>query len=194
MRIGVYGGTFNPLHMGHLVCAEHVRDEFSLDTVLFMPSRRPVHKALKEEINAEDRARMIELAIGDNPGFELSRMELDREEDSYTILTVRQLLRERAGAELFLLVGADSYAELHTWKEYRALLDLVSLVVMPRPGCSAINDELASCGGTVFFASNPHIGVSSSEIRERVRAGKRIRYLVHPSTEEYIQSKGLYRP
>jgi nicotinate-nucleotide adenylyltransferase len=194
VRIGVYGGTFNPLHIGHLVCAEHVREEFSLDTVLFMPSRRPVHKELKAKIDAEDRARMIEGAIGDNRHFALSRMELDRVEESYTILTVRQLLREREGAGLFLLVGADSYAELHTWREYRALLDLVSLVVMPRPGCDAINDNLASCGGTVHFASNPHIGVSSSEIRERVRSGKQIRYLVHPSTEEYIQRKGLYRP
>ncbi|TAL32943.1 MAG: nicotinate-nucleotide adenylyltransferase [Spirochaetes bacterium] len=192
LRIGVFGGTFNPIHHGHLICAAHVRDEYALDTVLFVPSKRPVHKEIKSVGLAEERARMIELAIEGDDRFALSRMELDRKEESYTILTVRRILADVRDSNVFLVIGADSYAEFHTWKEYGELLGLVTLIVMNRPGVAPLNEHLAGLGARVEFASNPYIGISSSEIRNRLHSGRGIRYLVPEPVECYIHEKGLY--
>jgi nicotinate-nucleotide adenylyltransferase len=192
LKIGVFGGTFNPVHHGHLICAAHVREEYALDTVLFVPAKRPVHKEIKSAGLAEERARMIELAVAGYDHFTLSRMELDREEESYTILTVRRILADARDAHVFLIVGGDSYAEFHTWREYGELLRLVTLIVMNRPGGAPPGERLAGMGARVEYASNPYIGISSSDIRRRIGEGRGIRYLVPDPVEHYIHEKGLY--
>lgn len=192
MKIGIFGGTFNPLHCGHLICAERIREEHSLDRILFIPSKRPVHKSLEGDVPPDERFEMIKRGIAGNSGFEALRIELDREDPSYTIITVKELLEKNRDWDLYLILGSDAFREIATWKDYRELVEIVSLIVMARPGCEA-GVEVPDNARKVIFAGNPLVEISSSDIRERARQGKSIRYLVPEGIEKYIREKELYR-
>lgn len=193
MNTGVFGGTFNPIHNGHLINAQLILEQYGLDRILFVPARDPVHKNIQDDVSPEDRFAMCALAIEGHPHFEVSRVEIDRESPSYSVLTVRELLENDPGSDIFLIIGYDSYAEIATWRNYREILSMVHLIVMARPGegTGATGPDVAA--GGVTFARNPMVEISSSCIRERVRKGLPVRYLVPPSVEDYIVRKGLYR-
>jgi nicotinate-nucleotide adenylyltransferase len=193
LKIGVFGGTFNPIHMGHLISAQIVLEQHQLDRILFIPSRQPVHKEEPGGVSAEDRFTMIRLAIEGNPAFEASRVEIDRAEPSFTIITVKLLLDSNPGSDLYLILGADAFSEIDTWKDYRELLGLITLIVLTRTGPLHHDEGIVSRSRKVLFASNPVIGISSSCVRERVRNGRPISSMVPRGVDEYIREKGLYR-
>ena len=192
MKLGIFGGTFNPIHLGHLISAQCILEQFGLDRILFIPVKYPVHKKLEAPVSAEMRYEMTALAVDDNPDFDCSRMEIDRDEPSYTIITLKRLREMYENAGLYLIVGADSFNEIPTWRDYRDILETAAIVRIPRPGSGRerIPDEKNM---KVSHARNPMIEISSSDIRERVRKGMSIRYLVPRPVEEYIIKRELYR-
>ena len=136
---------------------------------------------------------MIEYAIEGNSNFEVSRIELDRDTPSYTIFTINELIDAYRESEFYLVIGIDSYNEFQTWKDYRDILERVSLIVLNRPDNRIVNVEIQKISDKIFFADNPPIGISSSKIRENIKEGKSIQYLLPPKVERYIIDKGLYR-
>ena len=194
MRLGLLGGTFDPIHLAHLFMGELAADELSLGKVIYMPAGVPPHKNGGDVTAPAHRLAMARLALADAGRFELSDLEISRSSPSYTIETVRELL---AGLErdavLYLIIGSDSLHELHAWKDYGTLLSLVRLAVFPRPGHPP-SAAHAPLGDRVEVLSAAGLGfdLSSSAIRERVRAGRSIRYLVPPAVERYIRENGLY--
>ena len=191
MKIGIFGGTFNPVHIGHLITAESVRELYSLDRVVFIPAKMPVHKELEDSIAAEDRFQMVKLAVEDNPCFDVSSVEINRASPSYTILTLHELKEEFPDSELFLIIGADSYNSIHTWKDYREILDTVTLIVMKR-NRDEIRNEYAD-RGEILIADNPEIEISSTDIRRRIRNNMTVKYILPQKVIEYINSRGLYK-
>lgn len=199
-RVGVYGGTFDPPHLGHLVAAQSVLDMWYLDEVLFIPSGTPPHKDQHEVTPARHRYLMTLLATLDNPRFSTSRIELDRDAPSFTVDTLRQLRDEsEEDVELFFIIGVDAILGLPTWKEPQAVLELCHMVVVGRPGyahesiAGHLGDLYTNYGHRIHFAEIPAIEVSASDIRTRVREGASIRYLVPDMVREYIEAHGLYR-
>ncbi len=192
-KIALFGGTFNPVHQGHLINAQYLVNELDIDTVVFIPAREPVHKTLEYGVNAEDRLTMLNSAITGNPAFEVSRIELDSELPSYTVLTLEKMLTQRKDDSFFLVIGADSYNQLSIWREYTKILQLVQVVVLRRPGDEIRQNLYEHDGGRFIFAQNPLIGVSSKAIREMVSVGKSIAYLVPDCVRDYIDIKELYR-
>ena len=192
MKIGILGGTFNPVHSGHLINAQTILEELSLDSVFFIPSKYPVHKELEGDISAMDRLAMVKLAIQGNERFEALSLELDREEPSYTIYTIEELMKRYPGAELFLIMGADSFNEFHTWREYQRIAGIVTIVVMRRPGDSSLRRDLLKECPSVVEAGNPLIDISSSAVRARIKEGRRADYMVPAQVIQYIKNKGLY--
>ncbi|HOS41073.1 MAG TPA: nicotinate (nicotinamide) nucleotide adenylyltransferase [Spirochaetota bacterium] len=191
MRTGILGGTFNPIHYGHLINAQMIAEEFALDRVLFVPSKAPVHKALEGNATAQDRLRMVERAIEGNDTFRALDIELVRDAPSYTLFTVRELVRLFPEDHFHLIIGLDSYREIHTWYRFEELLKSLPVIVMNRPdaGSDERNDiPPHKC----HRAHNPYIQISSSLIRGRRRDGSSIRYLVPPTVDDYIQQRGLY--
>jgi nicotinate-nucleotide adenylyltransferase len=189
----IFGGTFDPIHLGHLVVADHVAEAAGLVQVLFVPAGRPPHKEGRPITPAADRLAMVELAIAGNPRFSVSRVELDHAGGpSFTIDTVRR--RKAAGErDVALILGADSLVEFGTWREPEALVTECRVLVVGRPGVD-LERAPAHLVAKVTFIEAPRLDISSSEIRERVAAGRSIRYLVPESVREYILSRGLYRP
>lgn len=192
LRVGIFGGTFDPIHLGHLIVAEQARGQLGLDRVVFVPARVPPHKR-GASAAAEHRFRMTCLAVEDNPGFTVSDLELRREGPSYTVDTLRALRAEESGdARHYLLLGADSARDLEQWKDVDTLLEDSTVVVLGRPGVE--QDDLPPRVGTrATFLSTPLLGISSTEIRRLVREGGTVRYLVPVPVEDYIRSEGLYR-
>lgn len=191
-RVGIFGGTFDPIHLGHLIVAEQARDRLRLDRIVFVPARVPPHKR-GAVAGAEHRYRMTCLAAGDNPGFEVSDVELRREGPSYTVDTLRAFRAISPGdAQLHLLLGADSARDLEQWKDVDALLEDSTVVVCGRPGVGQ-DDLPARVGRRATFLATPLLEISSTEIRRLVREGGTVRYLVPVPVEEYIRSEGLYR-
>ena len=201
LQLGVLGGTFDPIHIGHLVAAEAARVHFGLDRVLFVPAGRPPHKDPAGVSDAEHRYRMTVLATAGNPHFYTTRLELDREGPSYTIDTLTQL-STLAGpqASLFFIAGADSVVTLPSWRGGLALLDVCRLIVVTRPGLPGpvlqrfLDDLPPARRARVHVLPIPEIGISSTELRERVATGQSIRYLVPAAVEDYVEKYGLYRP
>ena len=189
MRIGVFGGSFNPPHIGHLFMAEFVRDDQDLDRVIWIPAARPPHKLNEDILAADHRTAMLEMALLANPAFEISDIELTRGGVSYTVHTLEQIRSEHGDDELFLLIGSDSYAELDSWYRPHAILELATLLVYPRKGVPP--EMQAGFPATVVDA--PEIPVSSTEVRRRVQTGRSIRYFVSDAVREYIESHNLYR-
>jgi len=185
------GGTFNPPHIAHLICAEEVYDLLKFDKVLFIPSARPPHKNSNEIVDAHYRYEMTVLATKDNPHFEVSRIELDRPGRSYTIETVKELMRQYGVSEIHWIVGADAILEMLSWKSINELLEICNFVGINRPGYDISRaDERILKKVTSLNVTN--IDISSSEIRLRIKQGLSIRYLVPTEVEDYIYKNGLY--
>jgi nicotinate-nucleotide adenylyltransferase len=196
VRIGILGGTFNPPHIGHLVCAQEAHRELELDRVMLIPASIPPHKPVEHEPGPLHRLELCRLAIEGDDRFEVSALELDRDGTSYTVDTLQVLSKQVPNRELFLIVGGDIAAGLPEWREPERVLELATLAVAGRRGTarSAVNSALGSLHGgerARFFAM-PRIGVSSTMIRRRVGAGQPIRYLVPDRVAEYIGQHHLY--
>lgn len=200
--IGVFGGTFDPIHLGHLLIAEQARDALGLSRVLFVPAGRPPHKAAARITHPERRASMVALAIADHRAFELSRIELDRDGPSWTADTLEQLAQaESSGgqaADLILILSADAFRDLPTWHQPRRILEAARLAVLPRggqrqPERSWLGADLADLADRVTILDAPRLELSGHEIRARVAAGRSIRLLVPRAVEAYIDDHSLYR-
>lgn len=202
-RIGLFGGSFNPVHVAHLIVAEHACDALELDRVIFIPAKIPPHKDPGQLAGPGDRLRMLRLAIAGNERFSATEMELRRRGKSYTIDTVRAM-RSRFGpeAELYFLIGADMLNDLPTWRCIRDLARLCAFVPVPRPGARVADEAaLAACVGRREarailgrMLKAPRLEISASLIRSRVAAGRSIRYLVPDPVIEYIRRRRLYQP
>ena len=204
MNVGVLGGTFDPVHIGHLIVAEEARLKLGLSKVLFVPVGQPWLKQDRSITAAVHRLEMIRLAIADNPYFKLSTLEVERPGPSYTVDTLT-ILRKQLGsrASLFFILGRDALAELPLWKEPQKVMRLCRFVVAPRPllervessGSENLKDLERAIPGLlerVIELDMPVIGISSSEIRQRIVRGLPIRYLVPPEVEEYMAKHKVY--
>jgi len=198
-RVGVIGGTFDPIHIGHLVIAEEARTCLGLGQMVFVPAGRPPHKLDHDVADAEQRWEMVGLAIADNPHFTASRVDIDRAGPCYSVETVR-ILQEAWGPEtrVFFLIGSDSLSELPTWYQPDRLLRQCHVVAVGRPGYPMDLDEvervLPGAATLIRVLEAPVLDISSTEIRRRVREGRSIRYLVPAAVEQYIHEHGLYCP
>jgi nicotinate-nucleotide adenylyltransferase len=200
MRLGLYGGTFDPVHFGHLLLAETCREAASLDEVWFVPTGTPPHKPGVVISPAKARREMLELALAGLPQFHVSRIEMDRPGPHYTVETLRLLKAERPDNELFLLIGADSLHELHTWREPTEIARLATIVAVNRgsaPAAIEVNakEYLLEFGVTVPVQTvqMPPIGISATDIRRRVAADRSIRFQTPRAVEQYIRAHQLYR-
>ncbi|MCD6334205.1 MAG: nicotinate-nucleotide adenylyltransferase [Candidatus Latescibacteria bacterium] len=191
-KIGIFGGTFDPIHLGHLITAQEVRITHGLKKVIFVPSADPPHKARRPLTRAGDRLRMAALAIEGDPRFELSSIELERPGKSYTVDTLRQM-RESFGpeVELCFIIGTDNVPEIRTWKEPERIFDLAEVIVATRPGFDP-HEMNAPFAERMTFIPTPEIAISSTEIRQRVKRGQPIRYWVPKEVERYVEEKRLY--
>ncbi|HEX7715253.1 MAG TPA: nicotinate-nucleotide adenylyltransferase [Bacillota bacterium] len=197
---GIMGGTFDPIHLGHLILAEKAGEVSSLEKIIFVPAAIPPHKIGEVLTPAEHRLRMVELAIEGHPGFEISRVELDREGPSYTADTIRQLIAIERGAEAVLILGFDSLLELYTWKNYRDILDQARIITAFRPGSPVLRDAndwplfLQPYRERITILEAPLLDISSTWLRVELMQGRSIRYLVPDAVREYIRENRLYEP
>jgi nicotinate-nucleotide adenylyltransferase len=203
------GGTFDPIHVGHLAIGEEARETLSLDVVLFVPAARPPHKRGQDVTGIDDRLEMVRLAIADNPAFELSTIEVDRPGLSYTVDTVEALARgegrdaddPRDGddpPQVVVILSAETFSELPTWHEPERLFDAARIAVVPREGYPApdpawLGTTFPGREARVAYLEGPRLGLSSTAIRERVSNGRSIRYLVPGPVQDYIREHHLYR-
>jgi nicotinate-nucleotide adenylyltransferase len=191
MRRGVLGGTFDPVHLGHLRAAENAREELALDEVLFVPAGNPPHRTAPLS-SGLDRFAMVALATACHPAFVASDVELAREGPSYTADTLEALRRGRPADALFLIVGSDTFGEMTTWKDPERLFALCTVAVADRPG--AATDGAPPASAPRFErVRGPGLAISATEVRRRVREGKSVRYLVPEGVADYIAKRGLYR-
>lgn len=213
MHLGLLGGTFNPIHLGHLRGMEVARETFKLEKAYFIPAALPPHKDVKIEVSPAHRLEMVRLAIRDNPVFSVSDVELSREGKSYSIDTILHFRKQYPEAELFFVVGLDSFLEVHTWKRYQDLFSLCHFVVLNRIGSkrrklidltprafwadfhhgkNANHWVHAPSGRSTHFLDRPLMDISSSEIRQRIRTGRSIRYMMQEEVEAYVHENGFY--
>jgi nicotinate-nucleotide adenylyltransferase len=199
MKIGVLGGTFDPIHLGHMAAGDAAQDALSLDAVLLVPSRIPPHRAEPTRTSPEDRYAMAELAARERRGWMASRIELERAGPSYTFDTLTAL--RKSGSQYFFITGADAFAEIATWSRYPAVLDLANFVVVSRPGITldslrervpAAFSRESSAKTRVILVEAHTPDVSSTEIRRRARAGESLTGLVPDSVADYITTHRLY--
>jgi nicotinate-nucleotide adenylyltransferase len=198
VRIGILGGTFNPPHLGHLVCAQEAYIQLGLARIMFVPARIPPHKPVDEEPGATHRLEMCRLAVrGDDRRFEVSDLEIQREGPSYTVDTLEELHSRTPDSELFLILGADIAAGLPRWQQPERVVSQATIAVAARPGTSreAVAEALRQVPGadTGRMFAMPEIGISSTMLRERVRAQQSTRYLMPEPVREYIDQHRLYR-
>jgi nicotinate-nucleotide adenylyltransferase len=194
LRFGVLGGTFDPVHLGHLLLAEEAREQLGLERVLFVPAGQPWRKAARQISAARHRLAMLRLATEGNPAFEVSDIETARPGPSYTGETLARIREERKEAELFFVMGEDALADLPNWRDPDRILELAMLAVARRTGEDSGSPELVAIApGREVWLSMPTIGISSSDIRERVAKGLSIRYLVPAAVETYIRKQKLYK-
>jgi nicotinate-nucleotide adenylyltransferase len=193
-KIGLFGGTFDPVHTGHLLLAESVLGDAGLDSILFIPASVPPHKPEGAASQAEDRMAMVRLAIDGNPGFRASDIELGRTGASYTVDTLAELQAsdDWSDAEWFLILGADMLADMPNWRNPDEIVRRAGLLVMERPGfdCRTLQTSYSRAALSV---RTPMIDISSTQIRKRIREGRSIRYWVPAAVDSYIREKGLYR-
>lgn len=213
-KIGLFGGTFNPIHYGHLRVALKVNQRFKLDKILFIPCYLPPHKSGQEIASALDRLKMVELAIGPFPQFEASSLEVDRPETSYSIVTLERVKKVYSGAKIYFIVGIDAFLEIKTWREYEKVLNSCSFIVVSRPGFhlgqaetildSYWRERMVIIGAEIkpeeenrefpqiyLFPMNS-LDISARNIREKRRRGESISGLVPEAVEKYILEKNLY--
>jgi nicotinate (nicotinamide) nucleotide adenylyltransferase len=198
-KIGIMGGTFDPIHIGHLVTADSVRIEYCLDKVLFIPAGNPPHKQDSQVTPALHRYIMTAMATYSNPYFFVSAVEMERSGPSYTIDTIR-FLHEHYGdtTRFYFITGADAVVDLPTWNNIDQLLELCEFVATTRPGCTSTLDDVINRFGAkgqerIHRLATPELEISSTDIRERVKKGLSIKYIVPESVESYIWKEGLYR-
>lgn len=213
MKLGLLGGTFNPIHLAHLRIAEEAREAARLDQVLFIPAADPPHKPLAGEVSFALRAAMVKQAIADNPAFEFSDIEAHRAGKSYTVDTLTALRAERPGEDLYFIIGSDSFLELGLWHRYTEIFPLASLIVVERPTKEitkplqqlpeAVRGQFIQESGSLLqhvsgtsirFVIGAQLDISSSHLRELIAGKQSIRYLVPPEIESFIIQKGLYQP
>lgn len=197
LRLGIMGGTFNPIHYGHLLCAEQARCKFGMDEVVFVPSGHPPHKKNSDIAPTEHRYLMTVLAIYTNPFFSVSRAEVDRRGKSYSIDTIRHFLEinKSRNPELYFITGSDAVMEILTWRSHDEIMDLATVIAASRPGYDF--NRLKEAVGPARFRKlkllqASALAISSTDIRERVRSGRPIKYLLPESVEQYIRKHGLY--
>lgn len=190
-RIGIMGGTFDPIHNGHLVAANEVADRYDLDEVVFVPTGQPWQKG--DDVSpAEDRYLMTVIATASNPRFQVSRVDIDRPGPTYTVDTLRDMRREYGDkAELFFITGADALERILTWKDAERVFGLAHFIGVTRPGFTLSDAHLPR--DTVSLVQVPAMAISSTDIRERVRTGRPIWYLVPDGVVQYISKRRLYR-
>ena len=199
MEIGVYGGTFDPIHMGHLIVAEEARLRLKFDKVLFTPARLPWMKWPQTISSPHHRLEMLKLAIASNPFFHISTVDLENPGPSFTAETMRALKQEFGeSGNLYFLLGVDSLRDLPQWHEPHKIVSYGKLVAMMRPGCAEpdwkrLEEAVPRAGENIILLEGPLIDISSTEIRRRVAEGISIRYLVPEAVERYIYEQGLYR-
>ena len=197
MRLGVLGGTFDPVHTGHLVLAEQAREQLRLDRVLWVPAGDPWRKAGEPVSPAEDRLVMVRLAIEGNDAFEVSTTELDRVGPTYTLDTLQQLHGEYAAEELFFLLGLDALADLPNWHKPAELIRLALLGVARRgdeqPRLAELERQMPGLEERVRWVEMPRLDISGTELRRRASEGRSLRYLVPPAVAFYVREHGLYR-
>jgi nicotinate-nucleotide adenylyltransferase len=212
MKIGILGGTFNPVHLAHLRIAEEVRGQFGLDRIVFVPAGTPPHKPLAGELPFEQRFAMVELAISDNPLFAISDLEGRRGGKSYLIDTLRELRLAYPHDELFFIMGSDSFTDIGNWRDYPGFFSLCNMVVVTRPGApilplknalpvaiahefcyyDAENRLAHQSGYSVYFTEGTLLAISSSAIRQLAEMGRSIKYLVPAAVEHYIEEQRIY--
>jgi nicotinate-nucleotide adenylyltransferase len=201
--VGVFGGTFDPIHFAHLAVAEEAAEVLGLERVLFIPAGRPPHKPGLEISSAGDRLAMVELAIAGNPRFAIDRLELDRPGPSYTVDTLEALAATRStdgdSADLTLILSAEAFLGLMTWRSPRRVLELARVVVAPRDGYpdagpAFLAEHLPDLADRATFLDGPRLRLSASELRARAANGRSLRYLVPDAVAAYIGDHGLYQP
>jgi nicotinate-nucleotide adenylyltransferase len=201
MRLGIFGGTFDPVHFGHLALAEECLAAANLDELWLVPAASPPHKGGKNLSRFDQRKEMLELAIAGNEKFKVEPMEADRPGPSFTIDTLLEIQKRKPNDELFLIIGGDSALEFSTWKDPAKIASLATIIVRIRPGfsmpteqefISQLGKELGVVPKVIFVAGPPFLDVSSSLLKERVSNNKSIRYLLPRAVEVYIQQKKLY--
>ena len=210
-RIGLFGGTFNPIHLGHLRGAEEIREAFGLQQVIFIPAAIPPHKVAEEVIEAKHRLEMVRLATATNPFFSTTDIELLRPDKSYSIDTIRYF-RQRHQGVFFFILGRDAFVEIETWKEFQTLFSLCNFIVMTRPGFQktfstsplpealvpvfrydqGVKSWIHPSGHTLHFKEITILDISSTKVRELIERGESVRYLVPDEVEAYIQENRLY--
>ena len=194
-RVGVMGGTFDPVHHGHLVAASEVAHRFALDEVVFVPTGRPWQKDDRDVAPAEDRYLMTVIATASDPRFRVSRVDVDRDGPTYTVDTLRDLRAEYEAqavpTEMFFITGADALASIASWRDSDEVLGLAHFVGVTRPGHALTDPGLPE--GSVTLVEVPALAISSTDCRARVAAGAPIRYLVPDGVLEYVAKRGLYR-
>lgn len=200
-RIGIMGGTFDPIHNGHLVAGSEVADLFSLDRVIFVPTGQPWQKKGTQVAAAEDRYLMTVIATASNPRFEVSRVDIDRAGDTFTIDTLTDIRAQYPGAELFFITGADALAKIVTWRDWELIFDLAHFVGVTRPGFelphegasdtpAALRRELED--GNLSLVEIPAMAISSTDVRARARSGRPVWYLVPDGVVQYIAKHEMY--
>ena len=212
MKVGIIGGTFNPIHLAHLRIAEEVRDRFDLAEVMFVPAAAPPHKPLAGDLPFETRCEMVRRAVAGNPAFTVSEIEGRRAGKSYSIDTLHALRQERPDDEFFFIIGSDSFLDFGMWRQYAAFFDCCNVVVVERPGAvvAALDTVLPAAvagqfcyyaaerrlahrsGYSVYYVEGIPLAISSTAIRELVRLDRSIRYLVPEGVEHYIKEQRLY--
>lgn len=191
MKLGIFGGTFNPPHIGHLITAESVREQYKLDKVIFVPSFSPPHKFDLQIAFPNQRFEMLDLAIKSNRSFSATDLEIKREGKSYTIDTINSLLQLYQNSKLYLIIGMDNLIDFPNWKSPLEIVNKVELVVMNRPGYTLeVRNEFTRYANIIRV---PNIDISSTDIRRRVKMGRSIKYLVPNEVEQFILKKGLYK-
>ena len=189
-RIGVMGGTFDPVHHGHLVAASEVQARFDLDEVIFVPTGEPWQKGAREVSPAEDRYLMTVIATASNPRFSVSRVDIDRKGPTYTVDTLQDLKAARPDADIFFITGADALAQILSWHNAEKLFGLAHFIGVTRPGYTLDDHHLPD--GSVSLVEVPAMAISSTACRERVALGEPVWYLVPDGVVQYIQKRNLY--
>ncbi len=212
MKIGIFGGTFNPVHFAHLRIAEEIRDTFRLKRVIFVPAATPPHKPLAENLSFERRLEMVKMAVEGNPFFSVSDIEGKRAGKSYSIDTLHQFRELHPADEFYFIMGSDSFAEFTSWKQYKAIFSCCNIVAITRPGVEiaglreALPVDIAGdfcyyeaekrlahkSGHSVYYMVGTQLDISSTAIREMVKEGRSIKYLVPEPVEQFIHKQRIY--
>ncbi|MCI5624236.1 MULTISPECIES: nicotinate-nucleotide adenylyltransferase [Anaerostipes] len=196
-KIGILGGTFNPIHFGHLILGQSAKEEFGLDKILVMPTKNPAYKTISGSVTEQNRTDMIKLAIKDFPFFEFSDLELRREGTTYTVDTLKELTKQNPDSKYYFIMGADSLYQIETWKDPDQIFSMANILVATRNDSrSALDAQIDyledKYDGKIYHLNSPSIEISSHEIRKRNIAGQSIHFFLPESIIGYIERNGLY--